>query len=467
MNAPIADYDDNPRYKLIPTMEKFHNSGAQIRCVIGPVGSGKTTGATWEVCHYLPMFLFKQYGIRRTRWAVIRNTSIELRDTTLKTIQEWFPWGTYKKQAMEFIIYYPDQDITVELYLRACDNEKHVRQFKSFEITGYWIDESIEVTDGVKKMIKNRIGRYPRRSPVRFGIETSNPPDVEHSTYSQFAWDTPPPGPVPQGTPLKNHIGFWQPPRENEANLRVGYYDDMINDYADDKDWIEMYVNGYPGQLVRGRLVYQNFNREAHIAEKSLQWDGQPMCRGWDHSGNTPACVVVCPITSGRLHVFKEFHTVKENIVDFANRVIEECNTAFPGAHYTDYGDPAGSNKFSTREGSFTSNTALMASECGLNVIHGEQTFSVRVNVVDQALLRRDGMLIDPECTRLINSFLGGYHYPELRGMPGVFKKDPEKNKYSHVSESLQYVLTRLHVSSSPPVTESDLYPDDEYEEAY
>jgi len=467
MGAAAENITDDIKYNLIPTIKDFHQSGAQIRCIVGPVGSGKTTGATWEICYYLPHFLFQTHRIKKTRWLVLRNTYSELRDTTLKTIFEWFPWGEFRSQAMEYTLYYPDQDITVELLFRSCDRPDDVKKFKSLELTGYWIDESIEVADEVKRMLKNRIGRYPRKSPVRFGVETTNPPDVEHTTYSQFAWTTPPPGPMPQGKPLEGHVGFWQPPRENEANLRAGYYDDLIKDYADNPDWIDMYVNGKPGQLVRGRLVYANFVRTLHVAEQSLIWDGQQLYRGWDHNGTTPACIVVCPVTPTRLHIYREFVTVQENIVDFTRRVLVECAEAFPGGRFVDVGDPAGRARFSTRSGGFTSNTDLMRDECGVHMIDGEQTFRVRVNCVDQALLRRDGVLIDPSCIRLINGFLGGYHYPELAGMPGVYKKDPEKNKFSHIHDALQYALTRLYVSSGAKVAESDCYPDEIREEVY
>jgi hypothetical protein len=467
---------DEITYNLIPTIKDFHECPAQIRAVVGPVGSGKTTGATWEICYYLPHFLYGKYGMKKTRWAIVRNTSIELRDTTLRTVQEWFSWGNWKTQAMILGLEYPilndkglttGENIEVELLFRACDNEKHVRQFKSLELTGYWIDESIEVSDSTKKMLKNRIGRYPRKSPVRFGIETTNPPDVEHTMYSQFAWTTPPPGPIPSGKPLENHAGFWQPPRENEANLRPGYYDDLIRDYADNPDWIEMYVDGKPGQLVRGRLVYHNFDRRIHVAEEPLIWDSQPLYRGWDNSGNTPACIVVCPVSASQLHILREFVTDRENIVDFTNRVILTCNQFFPGAKYVDYGDPAGEARFSRREGGFTSNADLQASECGVVVLPSEQNFTARVNAVDQALMKRDGVLIDPVCVRLINGFLGGYHYPEMQGMTGVYKKDPEKNKYSHIHDSLQYVAVRLYRSASPEVSEDDLYPEEAYEEVY
>jgi len=45
--------------------------------------------------------------------------------------------------------------------------------------------------------------------------------------YHQFAWDTPPPGPKPEGEILDKHEGFWQPPKENAKNLRPRYYEDL------------------------------------------------------------------------------------------------------------------------------------------------------------------------------------------------------------------------------------------------
>ena len=426
--------------------------------------SGKTTGASWETQRYIPFYLYKHYGIRKTRGVIIRNTYSELIDTTQKTVFEWFGWGRYLKQEKRLVLKWDAPDggdpIEVETLFRSCDNPEDVKKFKSLELTWYWVDESIEVADQIKRMLKNRIGRFPRRCPVRFGIETTNPPDVEHPTYSQFKWDVPPPGPIPPGKPLAKHAGFWQPPYENAKNLRPGYYEDLAADYADSPDWADMYIKGMPGQLVRGKLVYSNFIRDYHVALEPLKWGGQDLFRGWDNSGNTPACVVVCPVSPQKLHVLKEFTTIKESAVDFANRVKEACNISFPNARWTDYGDPAGKAQYSTREGTFTSNAQLMNDECGIHVISGEQNFKIRTNVVDQALLKRDGMLIDPGCLRLVNGFLGGYHYPELADMPGAFKKDPAKNKYSHIHEALQYVLTRLYVSAAPDISDRDVYPD-------
>lgn len=435
------------KYEPIETIRRFHESNAPIRCIVGPVGSGKTTGAAWEICYYIPYYLFKNYNIKKTRFVVVRNSYAELIDTTQKTIFEWFPFGTHLKQRQIYILRYPDDDIEVEIMFRSCDRPQDVKKFKSLEITGYWVDESIEVANEVKKMLKNRIGRFPKKSPARYGIETTNPPDVEHPTYSEFAWDTPPPGPVSSKKPKENHVGFWQPPSENIKNLRQNYYEDLATDYIDSPDWIDMYIKGKPGVMVVGKLVYANFKKEIHVAKEPLKWSGQTIYRGWDNSGNCPACVVTIVPTAQRMQVLKEFWTDKQDMVTFTNAVKTECNMLYPEAKYVDYADPAGENKFSTSNGDFTSNAQLMRDECGIDTIKSEQNPIMRYSSVALQLGKIDGMLIDPGCTRLINGFTGGYHYPEI-GFSGNYGSKPVKNKYSHVHDALQYVVVKIFGST-------------------
>lgn len=408
------------------------------------MGSGKTSAAAWEVCYYIPKFLYGQYKISRTKWVIVRNTYRELQDTTIQTIIEWFPWGKGGdvKEPKDYNLQYPD-GFTVDLLFRSCDNPEDIKKFKSLEVTGYWIDESIEVDEKIKRMLKNRIGRYPKKCPVRFGIETTNPPDVEHPTYSQFSWDTPPPGPVTAIKPLKNHVGFWQPPHENDANLRPGYYTDLIEDYRDSPDWIATYIDSKPGIIMAGKLVYNNFKREHHVAVDSLIWNQGDLWRGWDNSGNSPACVVLQAPQARQYQVLREFHSDRMGMVDFGNYVKEECNKAFPGARYTEWADPAGEHQYSQKKGGFTSNAQLMRDECKINVMASEQNWQARKESVESQLARFDGLLIDSSCIRLINGFIGGYHYPEV-GKTGTYAKDPEKNRFSHVHDALQYVMVKL-----------------------
>jgi len=450
-------------YEAIPTLEAFHKSTAPFKCVVGPVGSGKTSAAAWEICYYIPYYLAKKYGITKTRWVVVRNSYRELTDTTERTLLEWFPHGEYKKADKEYFIRGGDEDENlhweVEILFRSCDSAQDMKKFKSLDLTGYWIDESIEVADEIKRMLKNRIGRFPKRCPVRYGIETTNPPDVEHPTYYQFAWIEPPPGPVSSKEPLEGHIGFWQPPYENAPNLREGYYDDLRKDYRDNPDWIEMYVEGKPGMLVQGKQVYANFNRRIHVAEEPLLYSGLPLYVGWDNSGNSPAAIVVQIPTAQQVQVLAEFHTENLGIVDFTNEVNQAMVRMFPGCQeVVHYGDPAGENKYSKASGGFTSNKDLQYEQCGIVVQPSEQNFRARVESVDQQLARINGILIDPRCTRLINGFLGGYHYPENKSIVGEYLPTVVKNKYSHVHDALQYVMVKLFKPIHRPETEIDIY---------
>jgi len=443
---PDGPVEDRIEYRALPTLKKFHESNAEIRCIVGAVGSGKTSGASVELFKYIPDHLWATYGIRNTRWVILRNTYPELRDTTQRTVFDWFPHGELRRQENIYTLKWEIEEgrhkgvkLNVEAMFRSCDRPEEIGKFKSLEITGYWIDESIEVAEEVKRILKNRIGRFPRRCPERFGIETTNPPDVEHDTYSQFAWVTPPPGPVPSGQPLKGHVGFWQPPFENEANLPPNYYDRLREDYRDNPDWVEMYVEGKPGIIVKGRMVYTGFSKSIHVASEPLEWKGDVLFRGWDNSGNCPACVVGQIPEPHRFEVLREFWTDREGIVDFTSRVVESCNSMYPGAYYVDWGDPAGSTSYSRREGGFTSNAALMRDVCKVDVRPSENNLTVRIDAVQQRINRHGGLVIDPVCVRLINGFVGGYAYPKVPGTD-QYGVRPMKNKWSHPHDALQYV---------------------------
>lgn len=445
-----VDQAETKTYEPLPTMRLFHSSGATYRCMVGPVGSGKTSAAAWEVCRYAPLALFRTYGIKKTRWVIIRNSYRELTDTTQKTVMEWFPWGNEEKANNKYFLQWPE-GFEVEILFRSCDRPGDIKKFKSLEVTGYWIDESIEVPEEVKRMLANRIGRFPQRCPHKFGMETTNPPDVEHPTYSQFKWNVLPPGPLPPVDSLEDHEGFWQPPGENDANLPVNYYADLRLAYRDYSDWVDMYILGKPGVMVSGKLVYNNFRREYHVAKEPLKWTGGTLHCGWDNSGNRPACTVTQLPSPMRVQILREYHNDRMNIVDFTKYVVHQMNLAFPGAKAVEHwADPAGNAEYSKKEGGFTSNAKLMA-QCGVAVAPSEQNVQARIESVDQMLGRIDGILIDPSCTRLINGFLGGYCYPQNKSLMGEFLPNILKNKYSHIHDALQYVMVRLFAPDLRP----------------
>ena len=68
-------------YNASPTLSRFHRSDAFVRAVRGPVGSGKSTAMSWEIMRRAREQKPAPNGKRRTRWAVVRNTYRELKDS--------------------------------------------------------------------------------------------------------------------------------------------------------------------------------------------------------------------------------------------------------------------------------------------------------------------------------------------------------------------------------------------------
>jgi hypothetical protein len=139
----------------------------QIRGVVGFIGSAKTTGATWDLRRYLPLFLAQHWDYKRSKWVIGRNTCGEFIDTAQATVFEWFGWGKYQKQRKICTLRHEEEGgFDVEIISRSWDRIQDLKKLKSREATGYWIDESIEVAGEIKRILKTRIGRYPSAKQV-------------------------------------------------------------------------------------------------------------------------------------------------------------------------------------------------------------------------------------------------------------------------------------------------------------
>src|SRR5437868_3465042 len=62
--------------------------------IVGPVGSGKTTGIFFKLCYMAGLQAKSPIdGIRRSRCVIVRSTMPQLRDTTIKSFNYWFKDG--------------------------------------------------------------------------------------------------------------------------------------------------------------------------------------------------------------------------------------------------------------------------------------------------------------------------------------------------------------------------------------
>lgn len=244
-----------------PTLSDFLRSNDPIRMVVGPFGSGKSSACVAEFLRRAQEQQPGPDGKRRTRWAAIRNTYPQLRDTTRKTFDEWiWRWtdgkphriGSWSERDFTFRMRF--NDVESDVLFRSLDTPADVAKTLSLELTGAYLNEWREIAREVFEALTGRIGRFPAMvdgGPTWRGIWGDTNP--WHPTH----W-------VPQT--LKKHPGsirvFRQPggrspTAENVNNLEAGYYDRLC--IGKDQEWIDVYVDGMdaaaPPGSIYGRLL--------------------------------------------------------------------------------------------------------------------------------------------------------------------------------------------------------------------
>lgn len=397
------------KYNASATSAKFHASKKVVRGLRGPVGNGKTVACVNEL-HKLAV---EQYpnsdGVRKTRWAIIRNTYPELRTTTLNTFKQWIPeqlCPIVLSPLITGLLRYDLPDgtrVEAEFIFLALDKSDDVKKLLSLEVTGIFCNEARELPYAVIKGARERIGRYPAvidgymdvrdqngnliydapkardndGNPIvdedgefvytpckrKALIMDTNPPDDDHWWYQLAEEGCLRTNKSEQArkdvsnifeffaapAPLfkKNNKYIRNPNAENVRNLPGGYkyYLDMIA--GNTEDHINVMVLGNYGMIRDGRPVYTNYNDRVHCPDEPLRIiEDLPIGLGWDF-GLTP-CVAFGQLTEeGQMRVFAELVSEDMNVREFAENVVKPfMKKNFDGMDIAfSHGDPAGNNR--------------------------------------------------------------------------------------------------------------------------
>lgn len=235
-------------FRAPPTVARFMRSSAFVRAIVGPIGSGKSSGCVMEIIRRAMEQAPSPDGVRRTRFAVIRNTYRQLEDTTRKTFEQWIPpdAGHWHEQPFTFEIERPLADGTrlhCEVLFRALDKPADVKKVLSLELTGAYFNELREIPKELFDGVQGRVGRYPSKAqggPTWFGVwADTNPWPTSSSYYELFSKQR------PEGFELFEQPGGRSEDAENVENLPPGYYERLC--YGKDAEWVSEYVDGqYP-----------------------------------------------------------------------------------------------------------------------------------------------------------------------------------------------------------------------------
>lgn len=454
-------------YDDVPTIAAWsEDCHYMLRGLMGPFGSGKSSGCVNELIKLGMMQNVQTDGIRRARFAIVRNTYVELKDTTIKTFKEWCPepeFGTFHQTDH---IYYLTgvPGLEAEVLFRALDRPEQVKNLLSLELTAAWVNEAKEVPWAIIEALTGRVGRYPSRN--RGGcvnpciIMDTNPPDDESWWYKvfeekRFSQDA--------ETDITDAVIYKQPGglsphAENLPNLQPDYYKRMAGVMRAERR--KVYIDGQYGFLMDGKPVYSGYNDTLHCIEFDVSDKADTLYRGWDF-GLTPACTL-SQVVGGQWRTFDEFTADNGASLDFrtfATGVLNRQNERYPWImerlkagkmKIIDIGDPSGVARSAASAASDEASCFDIAAGLGISMQGGDQALRIRLDSVAYALsLLENGrpkLVVHPRCRKLRKGYQGQYQYRKIQiaGVENRYKEEPDKNEYSHIHDANQYVGARL-----------------------
>lgn len=442
-------------YTAPPTCARMMKSASFGRLIAGPVGSGKTTACIMELLRRAVEQAPGDDGLRHTRFAIVRQTLSQLKQTILKDVQLWLA-GIHEWRVSENTIYVRFADVRSEWILIPLEEPEDQRRLLSSQLTGAWISEAIEIDVDLIAPLGGRCGRFPSG---RYGVPTwqgmigdTNFP-TEGSPWHSFM----------ENPPLSFQV-FPQPGGRTEAAENLPWLNQTAETIAlkvDDPrriaqgrifyernaqnrntDWVNRYVDANYGADPSGMAVFKtSFKRSFHVVRNVEPVAGRLIVVGQDF-GRQPWSVIGQLDHKGRLLVLEEVDGSSTGLEQHLRINLRPAltNERYMGRPIAVVGDPAGRNKsslFEVNEFDLLRTLGYAAAPAPTNDL------DPRLRAVEAFLLaQRDGgpaLVIDEDrCPKLIEGLNGQYRFAKMK--TGVSKPKPDKNEWSHAADALQYL---------------------------
>jgi len=467
-------------YNAPPTISRFMQSKSFGRLIAGPVGSGKTTGAIVDLTKHMkqqmPAFIdpIRPNNPRRfTRYAIIRQTLKQLKDTVLKDVLSRFAliadW-----RVSESTLYFREGDVHSEWLFVPLDEPEDKKRLLSTNLTAAFVNECIEVDIDLMSDIAGRCGRYPNEElgvPTWKGIICDTNMPVDMTPWAKFIkrgllgevpeWEFfKQPGGRHQDAENLEHLeqtpdtillselpGVTSPQNKTgrtdlEVRREQGrkYYERLVA--TGTSDYIRRYVDAEFGTDPSGSAVYgESFVYSFHISKYINPVDDRMLIIGQDF-GRNPGCIITQLTNRGVLLVLAEIASYSMGLHQHVEERLKPllATPRFAGRRFIIVGDPAGiarSSLFEINEFNLLHNLGMPAIPAVTNDVQ------VRIGSVESCFLRsvrgEAAIQIDENaCPVLLEGLIGAYRYPKNK--LEIDKPNPEKDTpWSHVQDALQY----------------------------
>jgi len=437
-----------------PTLARFHRSNADFRAILGPIGGGKSVACCVEIFRRCQEQRVGPDGFRRSRWAVVRNTKGQLKDTTLKTWFDWFPdsgapgagVGYWKETTMTYHFHFGD--VRAEILFRALDTPADVAKVLSLELTAAWLNECREIPQEIVESLQGRLERYPSQkmggSSHWLLIADTNPPQLGSywwKIFEHMPLEDDDPDTVVQCDTFKQPSGI-SPEAENKQNLEPGYYDRKAKGRS--KAYINVFIKAQYALSMAGKPVYHDsFRYDWHVSKVPLPINPYlPVIVGQDF-GLTPAGLWMQMQENGRIYILRETPAFDMGTKRYIKSKFKPMQmTTFPTNPIVVVGDPSGGRRADSDEGTCYKEfkTAdILAKRASTN------DPDVRIKALDDVFSeypdREPRVLIDPACKSFIRAMQTEYMYRRLKlSIAELYDDKPDKTQpCSHLVEAGQY----------------------------
>lgn len=453
--------------------------------IVGPVGSGKTTGIFMKLARMAKLQAPSPDGIRRTRAVVVRNTFPQLRDTTLASWNMWFKdgeAGEWIASANKFILRFGD--VECEVLFRALDTAADVARVLSLEVTFVVIDEFVQIPREIVDALSARCGRYPSAKDggaTNWGMWGSSNPDTEDNWWFDHLHNNP--SVARYGKPLDDEdaeamrkrfirAGFgggddgepasanamyflqpsgFAPEAENLDNLpgKRAYYTNQAKGKT--PQWIKQFIDAEWGYSAAGTPVIPSFRKDLHVAKGPLKFNpNAPLIVGLDPGIAGSAMIIGQENAHGQLNVLGELIQSgygAERLI--TQRLKPYLRFRFPNIRFDNViiaPDPAAANRSQSDEKTVVQVFAKHFKVMG----ESNNRLPLRLDAINWFTSRLTdagpALQIDPyECPTLIRALQGGWRFEKAKKHDGLARATPEDNDYTHPGDGFGYLCRFFH----------------------
>ena len=189
------------------------------------------------------------------------------------------------------------------------------------------------------------------------------------------------------------------------------------------------------------RDSYTSWNEQTHMSKENIEPYSSTVFVGIDF-GLTPAATFGQRLVTGQWLILQELVCFDMGVTRFAELLKHEIAKNYKGLDLEIYGDPAGDFRSQTDE----TTPFQILRHMGIRAVPAPSNdVLIRLESVNAVLSRmvdgESGILLDPKCNNLIRGFSGGYHYRRLQVSGERYDEKPNKNRFSHIHDALQYLL--------------------------